>query len=92
MKDEVDLLDADKYENSLYIDTMILMGMVKLSKSFENSKFAMSVKLVCLLFLSDFYFFTKSKPSKTMKDFSYFLKGYHLVRNKHLIKNSGHKL
>ena len=40
MKDEVDLLDADKYENSLYIDTMILMGMVKLSKNFENNEFA----------------------------------------------------
>ena len=25
------------------------------------------------------------------KHFSYFLKGYHLVRNKNLIKNSGHK-
>ena len=28
----------------------------------------------------------------TKKHFSYFLKGYHLVRNKNLIKNSEHKL
>ena len=43
MSDEIDFLHADKYEKliKLQIDTMILMGMVKHSQSFQNSKFAM---------------------------------------------------
>ena len=32
LSDEVDILDADKQESLLQIDTMILMGMVKHSK------------------------------------------------------------
>ena len=44
MSDEIDFLHADKYEKliKLQIDTMILMGMVKHSQSFQNSKFSMS--------------------------------------------------
>ena len=42
--DEVDFLHADKHENLLQIDSMILMGMVKHSQSFQNSKFAMSLQ------------------------------------------------
>ena len=34
----------------------------------------------------------KSFLDEIKKHFSYFLKGYHLVINKNLIKNSGHKL
>ena len=43
MSDEIDFLHADKYEKliKLQIDTMILMGMVKHSQSFQNNKFAM---------------------------------------------------
>ena len=77
MKDEVDLLDADKYENSLYIDTMILMGMVKLSKSFENSKFAMSVKLVPAIFIR-FLFFHQIKTLKNYERFFVFFEGLSL--------------
>ena len=54
MSDEVDLLHADKYESSLHIDAMILMGMVKLSESSQNTKFAMSLQyLMKLIFHSD---------------------------------------
>ena len=35
---------ADKHESLLQIDTMIFMGMVKHSQSFQNSKFAMSLQ------------------------------------------------
>ena len=41
VSDEIDFLHADKQENSLQIDTVILMGMVKQSQIFKNSKFAM---------------------------------------------------
>ena len=34
----------------------------------------------------------KSFLDEIKKLFSYFLKGYHLIKNKNLIKNSGHKL
>ena len=43
VSDEVDFLHAGKHENLLQIDTMILTGMVKHSKNFQNSKFAMSL-------------------------------------------------
>ena len=42
VSDEFDFLHADKPESLLQIDTMILMGMVKHSQSFQNSKFSMS--------------------------------------------------
>ena len=35
---------ADKHESLLQIDSIILMGMVKLSQSSQNSKFAMSLQ------------------------------------------------
>ena len=41
VSDEIDFLHADKQENLLQIDTMILMEMVKQSQIFKNSKFAM---------------------------------------------------
>ena len=41
VSDEIDFLHADKQENLLQIDTMILMGMVKQSQIFKNRKFAM---------------------------------------------------
>ena len=39
--DEINFLPVDKYENSLQIDTMILMGMVKHFQSSQNSKLEM---------------------------------------------------
>ena len=42
VSDEVDFLHADKYENMLQINTMILMGIIKYSQSSQNSKFTMS--------------------------------------------------
>ena len=44
LSDEVNFLRADKHESLLQIDSMILMGIVKHSKSSQNSKFAMSWK------------------------------------------------
>ena len=44
MSDEVDFLHADKHESLLQINTMILIGMVRHSQSFQNSKFAMSLQ------------------------------------------------
>ena len=44
MNDKVEFLHADKHESLLQIDTMILMGMVKHSQSFQNSEFAMSLQ------------------------------------------------
>ena len=44
VNDEIDFLHADNNENLLQIDTMILMGMIKLSKSSQNSKFELSLQ------------------------------------------------
>ena len=44
MIDELDFLHADKHENLLQIETITLMGMVKHSQSFQNSKFSMSLQ------------------------------------------------
>ena len=41
VNDEVDFLHADKHKSLIQIDTMILMGMVKHSQSFQNTKCAM---------------------------------------------------
>ena len=41
---EVDFLHADKHDNLLQVDVMILMGMVKHSQSSQNSKFAISLQ------------------------------------------------
>ena len=41
---EVHFLHVDKLESLPQIDTMFLMGMVKHSQSFQNSKFAMSLQ------------------------------------------------
>ena len=40
----------------------------------------------------DYFENEKSFLDETKKHFSYFLKGYHLLKDKNLIKNSGHKL
>ena len=44
MSDEADFLHADKHESLLQIDTMILIGIVKYSQSYQNSKFKMSLQ------------------------------------------------
>ena len=44
LSDEVDFLHADKHESLLQVDSMILMGMVKLSRSLQNSNFAVSLR------------------------------------------------
>ena len=44
LSDEVDFLHADKHESLLQVDSMILMGMFKLSRSLQNSNFAMSLR------------------------------------------------
>ena len=44
MSDKVDFLYADKHENLLQIDTMILMGMIKHSQSTQSNKFAISLQ------------------------------------------------
>ena len=44
VNDEIDVLHAVKHENSLQIDTMILMEMVKHFQSSQNNKFTMSVQ------------------------------------------------
>ena len=44
MSDAVDFLHADKHEGLLQIDITILMDMVKYSRSFQNSKFAVSLQ------------------------------------------------
>ena len=45
MRNEVDFQHIDKHKSFLQIDTMILMGMVKHSQSFQIGKFAMSLSL-----------------------------------------------
>ena len=44
VNDKVDFLHADKHECLVQIDILILMGMVKHSESFQNSKLAMSLQ------------------------------------------------
>ena len=44
VSDEVDFLHADKYENMLQINTMILTGMIKYSQSSQNSKCTISLQ------------------------------------------------
>ena len=44
MSDIVGFWNANKHENLLQIDTMILMWMVKYSQSSQNNKFAMSLQ------------------------------------------------
>ena len=44
MSDEVDFLHADEHESLLQIDTMILIGIVKHSQSFQNSTFKMTLQ------------------------------------------------
>ena len=41
--DEVDFLHAEEDGGYLQINTMVLIGMIKHSQSFQNSKFAMSL-------------------------------------------------
>ena len=41
---EVNFLHASKHESLPQIDTMIMMGMIKHSKSSQNSKFAISLQ------------------------------------------------
>ena len=43
VRDKVNILHADKHD-SLQIGTLILMGMIKHSQSFQNSKFRMSLQ------------------------------------------------
>ena len=42
VSDEVDILHPDKHESLLQIGTMILMGIVKNSRSSQNNEFVMS--------------------------------------------------
>ena len=42
MGDEIDFLHPNKHESLLQIDTMTLIGIVKHSQSFQNSKVTMS--------------------------------------------------
>ena len=42
VSDEVDILHADKHESLLQIGTMILMWIVKNSRSSQNNEFVMS--------------------------------------------------
>ena len=44
VSDEVDFLQADKYESFLQFDSLIFLGMVKDSQSSQKSKFAMSLQ------------------------------------------------
>ena len=44
VSDEVDFLHADNNESFLQIDIMFLLGIVKHSQSFKNSKSAMSLQ------------------------------------------------
>ena len=44
MSNEIDFLHADNYESFPQIYTIILMGMIKHSQGFQNSKFAMSLQ------------------------------------------------
>ena len=44
VSEKVGFLHADKHESLLQIDTMILIGMVKHSRSSQNSKFPMSLQ------------------------------------------------
>ena len=44
MSGEVNFLHASKRESLPQIDTMIMMGMIKHSKSSQNSKFAISLQ------------------------------------------------
>ena len=44
MSDKVGFWNANKHENLLQSDTMILMWMVKYSQSSQNNKFAMSLQ------------------------------------------------
>ena len=44
IKKEVDFLHADKHESLLQIDTMILIGIVKHSKSSQKNKFTMPLQ------------------------------------------------
>ena len=46
MNDEVDFLHADKHENLLQTDTIILIEMVKHFQTSQNSKFTMSVQYI----------------------------------------------
>ena len=41
LSDEVDFVHADKHENLLQTDSVVLLGMVKHSQSSQNSKFSM---------------------------------------------------
>ena len=43
LSDEVDFLHADKHQNILQVDSVILMGMIKHSQSSPKSEFAMSL-------------------------------------------------
>ena len=44
VSDEADFLPADTHEIFLQIDSMILMGMVKIPQSSQNSNFAVSLQ------------------------------------------------
>ena len=46
MSDEIDFLHTDMHERVLQIDTMTLIGMVKHSQSFQNSKVTMSLQYI----------------------------------------------
>ena len=49
-------LDSDKHKHLLQINTMVLMGMVKHSQSFQNSKLAMSLQYLKKEVRDELYF------------------------------------
>ena len=46
VSDEIDFLYANKHESFLQIDTMTLIGILKHSQSYQNSKVTMSLQYI----------------------------------------------
>ena len=46
MSDEIDFFHADKHKSLLQIETMTLIGIIKHSQSFQNSKDTMSLQYI----------------------------------------------
>ena len=61
LSDEVDFLHADKHENLLQIDSMILIGMFKHSQSSQNSEFAISLQYLRKVVKDEVDFFHADK-------------------------------
>ena len=46
VSDEIDFFHADKHKSLLQIETMTLIGIIKHSQSFQNSKDTMSLQYI----------------------------------------------